>query len=290
MEYRTLGRTGRRLSVIGFGGILVVGHTQSDADHMVASAVERGVNYFDVAPSYGNGEAEEKLGPALAPFRKDVFLACKTRVRDAAGARLELERSLRRLRTDYVDLYQIHALMSMDEVEQVLGPGGALETLVQAQREGKARFLGFSAHLEEAALEMLRRYAFDSVLFPFNFAAYLRGGFGPRLVAAAQATNTGLLALKAMARTTWPEGTTEQTRTWRKCWYEPIDDEEMASLALRFTLSLPVTAAIPPAHRELWEIALRVAQDPRPLSPGEEARVRDLAAATVPLFPLATPR
>jgi hypothetical protein len=104
------------------------------------------------------------------------------------------------------------------------------------------------------------------------------------VVEAAQRAGAGLLALKGMARTVWPEGTNREQRPWRKCWYEPITDEELAGLALRFTLSLPVTAAIPPGHQELWELALRVAQDPQPLTPEEEQRVRALAMQTAPLF------
>src|SRR5512141_1251226 len=98
------------LSILGFGGILVMGHTQTEAGEMVAEAVDRGLNYFDVAPSYGGGEAEEKLGPALAPHRQKVFLACKTGERLAPGVRRELERSLKRMKTDHFDLYQLHAV------------------------------------------------------------------------------------------------------------------------------------------------------------------------------------
>src|SRR6266540_428618 len=249
MQYRILGRTGVRLSVIGYGGILCTQVEQAQADRHVASAVERGVTYFDVAPSYGNGEAEEKLGPALAPFRKDVFLACKTQKRDAAGAQEELEQSLRRMRTDHFDLYQLHAMTKMEDVDTVLGPGGAMETFQRAREQGKVHHLGFSAHSAEAAVALLDRFPFDSVLFPFNFAAYLEGNFGPQVVAAAQRHGAGLLALKGMARTKWPEGTTREQRRWQKAWYEPIDEERFASLALRFTLSLPVTAAIPPGHQ-----------------------------------------
>ena len=284
MQYRELGRTGRRLSVIGFGGILVVGLPQAEANRLVASAVERGVNYFYVAPSYGNGEAEEKLGPALEPFREDVFLACKTGKRDAAGAQAELEQSLRRMRTDHFDLYQLHAMTEMAEVEQVFAPGGAMEVLLRARDQGKARHIGFSAHSAETAAALLRRFAFESVLMPFNFAAYLNGNFGPQVVEVARRSGTGLLALKGMARTRWPESLKREDRPWPKCWYEPIADEETASLALRFTLGIPVTAAIPPGHSELWEMAYRVAQDPKPLTPEEERRLRELAARTEPLF------
>ena len=284
MQYRTLGRTGAQLSVIGFGGIVVNGGSQADADRLVARAVERGVTYFDVAPSYGNGESEETLGPALEPHRGGAFLACKTNKRDAAAAQAELDQSLRRLRTDHLDLYQLHAMTTMAEVEQVFAPGGAMEVLTRAREAGKTRFLGFSAHSAEAAVALLDRFPFDSVLFPFNFAAYLEGGFGPQVVAAAERHGAGLLALKGMARTKWPEGLAREQRAWPKAWYEPIADRELAGLALRFTLGLPITAAVPPGHAELWEIAYEVASDPRPLSPAEEARLRELARGTDPLF------
>lgn len=284
MQYRELGRTGAQLSVIGFGGIIVNGLEQGEANRVVASAVERGVTYFDVAPSYGNGEAEQKLGPALEPHRDGVFLACKTNIRDAAGAQAELEQSLRRMRTDHFDLYQLHAMTSLADVERVFAPGGAMEVLLRAREQGQTRFLGFSAHSVEAAIALLDRFAFDSVLFPFNFASYNAGDFGPQVIAAAQRAGAGLLALKGMARTKWPEGTSREERSWHKCWYEPITDPELAELALRFTLGLPITAAVPPGHAELWEIAYRVAAAPRPLSESELARVREIAGVTEPLF------
>ena len=126
------------LSVIGFGGIVVMGMEQAEANRTVADAVARGINYFDVAPSYGNGEAEEKLGPALAPHRKNVFLACKCERRDAEGARQQLEQSLKRLRTDYFDLYQFHAVAGMKDVDQILAPGGAGKLLLKARQEETA--------------------------------------------------------------------------------------------------------------------------------------------------------
>src|SRR4030042_7069741 len=105
---------------------------------------------FGLAPSYGN--AEDRMGPALAPFRKNVFLACKTLKRDKAGAAAELNQSLQKLQTDHFDLYQLHALSKTEEVEQALGPGGPLETFLEAKKEAKNRFVGFSAHSAEAAL------------------------------------------------------------------------------------------------------------------------------------------
>lgn len=285
MEYRVLGRTGARLSVIGFGGILNCGSSQDEANKLVASAVDRGVTYFDVAPSYCDGQAEERLGPALEPHRERVFLACKTNKRDAASAQEELDRSLRRLHTDHVDLYQLHAMTELADVDRVFAPGGAMEVLLRAREQGKTRFVGFSAHSAETAVALLERFPFDSVLFPFNFVAYLNGNFGPQVVEAAQRRGAGLLALKGMARMKWPDdGVPREQRRWPKAWYEPLDDPAKAELALRFALGLPITAAIPPGHVELFDIALRVAGDPRPLDEAEQARLRELAGDAEPLF------
>ena len=147
---RTLGRTGEKLSIIGFGGIVVMNEEAEAAKNIVAEAVDRGVNYFDVAPSYGN--AQERLGPALEPYRNKSFLACKTDGRMKDDSRAQLEESLRLLKTDHVDLYQFHALTKMTELDKVLGPGGAMETMEAAKKEGKIRFIGFTVHSAETAL------------------------------------------------------------------------------------------------------------------------------------------
>ena len=108
------GRHNEELSIIGFGGITVTEVTLKEATSFVAEAVDRGINYFDVAPTYGN--AQERLGPALEPYRQRCFLACKTTQRDAAGSAKELEQSLKMLQTDHVDLYQFHALTKLPGV------------------------------------------------------------------------------------------------------------------------------------------------------------------------------
>ena len=279
MQRRALGKTGEELSLIGMGGIVVSEIPQPEADRMVAEAVDHGVNYFDVAPTYGN--AQERLGPALQPYRKQVFLACKTAERDKAGARRELEASLRLLRTDHVDLYQHHGLTSKEEVEQAFGPGGAMETFQAARQEGKARFLGFSAHSVEAAEEALKRFPFDSVLFPFNFVCW-HHGFGPQVLEAARARQAGRLALKALARTNWPK---EGKRKWSKCWYQPFDQWAEVELALRFTLSQDITAAIPPGEPELFRMAMGVAEQFHPLSIEEQGQLRQMAMGLEPIFP-----
>ncbi len=272
------------LSIIGFGGIVVVGLEQSAANRTVAESVARGVNYFDVAPSYGNGEAEEKLGVALEPHRKNVFLACKTQRRDADGAREELERSLKRLRTDHFDLYQHHAVTRIEDVERLFAPGGAHETFVKAREQGKVRYLGFSAHSVEAALAMLDRFSFDSVLFPINFVCFGQGNFGPQVIARAKEKGAARLALKALAYTRWPKGTDRRKTAHPKTWYEPVTDRRLAEQALRFTLSEDVTAAIPPGDEKIYQMALDLAAGFKPLSTREREHLLARTKGVEPIF------
>ena len=276
-------KDGIDLSVIGLGGIVLVGMSQSEANNVVAEAFERGVNYFDVAPSYGNGEAQEKLGPALAPFRKSVFLACKTMARDARGAEAELARSLQTLKTDFFDLYQFHAVTHVEEVERIFAVGGAMETVIKARDNGKISYIGFSAHSETAAIAMIDRFHFDSILFPFNMICYARGSFGPVVMERAKKEGVARLALKMLARCPWPEGS---EKNYPKAWYQPIDDPEEARKAVRFTLSEDVTAAIPPGDLYHFRLAVRLAADFHPLTLEERAEILKETGGITPLFPL----
>jgi predicted aldo/keto reductase-like oxidoreductase len=270
-----------RLSTIAFGGIVVMGMDRKDADREVAASIDAGINYFDVAPSYGKGEAEEKLGPALKPYRKNVFLACKTQMRDARGAREELDRSLQRLYTDHFDLYQFHAVGSMDDVEKILAPGGAAETFVKARQEGKVRYLGLSAHNAEAAIAMMERMKLDSILFPVNFVLFAQGNFGPQILAKAKEKGMARLALKALAYTPWVKG---EKRTSPKCWYRPITDPELAAKALRFTLSQEITAAVPPGDERCYRMALDIAADFKPMPKAEQEALLASSKGVAPLF------
>jgi len=155
------------------------------------------VNCFDVAPTCG--DAEQRLGPALEPFRSEVFPACKTAERDRTGPERELNQSLKNLRTDHLDLYQMHSLETKEDVDQAFGPGGAIEAFVRAKKEGKTRFLGFSAHSVEAALAAMGLFDFDTVLLPINSGCWFKGNFGPQVVEKAQGKGMGILALKAGA-------------------------------------------------------------------------------------------
>jgi predicted aldo/keto reductase-like oxidoreductase len=276
------GRTKQKLSIIGFGGMVVKDVSPKEAANFVAQAVDRGVNYFDVAPFYGN--AQRRLGPALKPYRHKCFLACKTLERDAAGAANELNQSLKLLQTDHFDLYQLHALTDVDEVEQAFGPGGAMETILKAKRDGKVRYIGFSAHSEEAAHAALDRFDFDSILFPLSFPTWFGANFGPSVYRRAKKKGMGIIALKAMAHQLWPRG---KKHRWKKTFYQPFDEIDKAALGLRFTLHLPVTAMFPPGHWELFQMALDLAQAGAltPLNSSERKIIKQIAKDSVPIFP-----
>jgi len=280
IEKRSLGKTGEMLSMIGFGGILVKDATPEAASALVKLAIDGGINYFDVAPSYG--DAEVKLGPALQPYRKSVFLACKTGERTKDGSRKELEQSLKNLRTDHFDLYQHHAVTTIKDVDIIHRSGGAMETFLEARKEGKVRFLGFSAHSVEAALAMMDRFEFDTILFPFNYATWYAGNFGPQVLARAREKKMGILALKSMAKGPWPEGADRSK--YSKCWYEPLISPEDIKMGLRFTLSHPITAAVPPGEAELFKIALSLKDDLKPLTETEIKTIKEKSATGVPLF------
>jgi len=281
---RRLGKTGVDLSIIALGGIVVMNAEQSHANGVVAEAYDHGINYFDVAPSYGN--AQTRLGPALEPYRSRCFLACKTAQRTKDGSAKELEESLRLLRTDHVDLYQFHGVTTQEDVEKIFGANGAMETFQAARKAGKVRFIGFSAHSVENALAMLDRYDFDTILFPINFVLFSQANFGPQVLAKARERGMGILALKSMAKTTWPEAE-KKSHPNPKCWYRPTELPDEAALALRWTLSQPITAAVPPGEEAYFRRAMDVAQNFTPLEPEEEKTLLARARGVEPIFHLA---
>ena len=286
---RKLGKTGEELSIVGFAGIVLMGNSQSFANNIVAEAVDRGINYFDVAPSYGDAQA--RLGPALEPYRKNVFLACKEGSGREEGdftkdsAAKTLEESLRQLRTDHVDLYQFHALSKMSELEQIFGPDGAMEAFQAARKAGKLRFIGFSAHSVEVALAAMDRYNFDTILFPINFVLFSQANFGPQVIERAQHKGMGIMALKGMAKTPWPESM-RRDHPHDKCWYEPADFPHEAALGYRWTLSQPITAAIPPGDERYFRLGMEIGQKFVPVTDQEERKLMARAAGVNPIFRL----
>ncbi|HOK74582.1 MAG TPA: aldo/keto reductase [Bacteroidales bacterium] len=280
MEKRSLGRTGVMLSVIGFGGIIVRDVAPEEASAYVKMAIDAGVNHFDVAPSYGN--AELMLGPALEPYRKNVFLSCKTQKRTRDEARRELEQSLKNLRTDHFDLYQLHAVTTMSDVNTILGKGGALEAFLQAKSEGLIRFIGMSVHSEEAGMALMEAYDFDTIMYPLHISSWHAGTFGPQLLDMAHKKGMGIISLKSMAKGPWPQGADRSK--YPKCWYEPFTSEEDIRMGLRFALSHPITDLMTSGQGELFKIALGLRDKLTPLSPSEVEAIKLKGAAMEPLF------
>lgn len=279
IPHRKLGKTGMEVSAIAMGGIVVMNMTQKDADGMVRWAYDNGVTYFDVAPTYG--DAEERLGPALKGLRDKIFLACKTEKRDRQGAADALHQSLKRLQTDYFDLYQLHALKTLDDVEKAFAPDGAMAAFLKAREKGLIRFIGFSAHSEEAALAALERFPFDTVMFPINFVCLLKNGFGQKVISKAQEVRAGIIAIKGMAKT-YQSG----ERKIPKCWYEPVDGLGEGRLALNFTLSQPIAVMVPPGNEKLFQMAVQFAKHYRPPSNEELDTLKRIVQPLTPLFPL----
>ena len=266
MEYRTLGRTGIRVSAVSYGGIVSAGRYdgaeypqlgQEASDRFVSWAVDRGVDYFDVAPAYG--DAEEQLGRSLEPYRSRVYLACKTEKRDRASAQEDLARSLKRLRTDHFDVYQLHAVSSMEDVERAFAPGGVMELMRDAKEKGIATHIGFTAHSEDAALKMLELYDFETVLFPLNWFMHMEHGMGARLVRAAKEKGVGLLAMKAFIERRWDSDAERRASATPKSWCRPIDadgDRELLLAALKYVVRLGVDTIVPPGNFDHFRFAV----------------------------------
>ncbi len=272
------------LSVVGLGGITLNDLPDEQCDRLVRKALDRGVNWVDSSPRYGN--SEPRLGRAIEPVRERLFVACKTQKRTYAEAKQQLDASLKRLRTDRIDLYQLHALKDMaDDVDVAFGNNGALKLLIEARKAGKVRFLGFSAHSVPAALAAMERFEFDSVMFPVNFGCWIQGNFGPQVVAEARRRNLAVLALKTLCKQRWKRWNSPR-RKRIGLWYEPVTQPDEADLAFRFTLSQPITAMLPPGKPDFLEQAIKLGLTYRPLpdrGPDVET-LRRLAGDVNPLF------
>jgi predicted aldo/keto reductase-like oxidoreductase len=279
---RQLGRTGQKLSVVGFPGLALIHYDQEKGTAAIHDAFERGVNYFDVAPAYGNGECQTKLGIGLQGLdRSKYFLACKTKKRDREGARLELEESLKLLKTDHFDLYQLHHLVRPAEVKQALGPDGAMEAILKAREQGKIRWIGFSAHTTKGAMEAMKGFKFDTVMFPINFVEYYTRNFGKEVLALAHEQGAAVLAIKPLSWGTWPKDT-KKTREW---WYRSVEELKDIELAMRFSLSQPgVVAGIPPSFLDLLDRTIEAAKAFKPLDEAAIEQLKQMAANRDSLF------
>jgi predicted aldo/keto reductase-like oxidoreductase len=192
VRYKQFGQTGFEASIVGIGGIPVQRVGQDVVDEIIRAAAEKGVNFIDTARGYT--DSEEKFGNALQGVRDRFFIASKTPARDAAGARQDLERSLDKLRLEYIDLYQLHNVSTLEALEQALAPGGALEALEEAQRQGLIRHLGVTSHNADVLLQAVETDRFATVQAPVNA---VEKQFLPVLKAAKE-RNMGTIAMKPL--------------------------------------------------------------------------------------------
>lgn len=264
MEQRRLGRTGHQSSVVTFGTAGIGKVDQATADLAIQRVLDHGVNHFDVAPRYG--EAEVRLKPWMSGIRGRIFLGCKTgqRTRDAATA--ELHRSLERLGTDRLDLYQLHAVGKLHELDECTANGGALETLIQARETGITRWLGITGHTHDAPrthLEALRRFDFDTVMFPLNFVLWSNPQYrrdAEALLDYCRIKDVGVHIIKTVAKDPW--GDRPKTHT---TWYEPFTDQATIDRAVAFVLSQPIATLTSVGDVTVLPKVLSAAERFRPL-------------------------
>jgi len=267
MEKRRLGKTGQMSTVLAVGGAAVGSVAQAEADRGMSLAMEHGINHIDVAPSYG--EAELRIGPWMTRHRKDFFLGCKTQARDKTPTWESIRRSLDRLKTDHFDLFQFHGVDDVETLDKILGPGGALEAVLEAKQQGLVRFIGITGHRPQVYVEALKRFDFDTVLFPLSrvHAAHFDkdNDFRP-LLEAAKRKDVGLLAIKAISKRNWPAGDHAY-----HTWYEPFDTQKDIDRSLWYTLSQGVTTCPMSSDLKLWPLLIDAAERYRPMDAEEQS-------------------
>jgi len=193
MEYTLLGKTGMKVSRVGFGGIPVQQLSQTAADEIIDKSIQVGVNFFDTARGYT--VSENLIGNALKSKRDKVFLATKSMVRDKEGMMKDVEISLANLKTDYIDLYQLHNIGSIDELDKAIGSGGAYEALLKLKDEGVVKHIGITSHKEQVIEKALETDLFETIQFPFNVVEKQ----GEKVFKLAFERNIGTIAMKPMA-------------------------------------------------------------------------------------------
>jgi len=281
MEKRRLGRTGHMSSIITFGGFAVGWVSQKESDTAIETALEAGINTVDVAPSYGGAEA--RLGSYFERHGNSFFLNCKSTARTKKGAWESLKQSLETLHVDHCDLFEFHGLKSTD-LDSVLGPDGALEAALEAKKQGMVRFVGITGHHPVFFNEAIKRYNFDTVMFPLNrvHAAHFNDWNDWRpLLKTARQKDMGVFAIKSVAKRVWPGG--EEAGHKYNTWYEPFDEAEDIEKSLRYALSQDITSAVLPGELKLWPMIFEAAERFKPMTQKEQRQVIDEVAQYPPL-------
>jgi aryl-alcohol dehydrogenase-like predicted oxidoreductase len=249
---RVLGKTGLEVSCLGLGGesLIKIKNKHDEAIELIQTAYQMGINYFDTAATYDNSEV--RVGEALEKVRKNVIIASKTDERTKEGAWAQLEQSLKNLRTDYLDIWQIHHIDTYKEVEAVLGPDGAYSALVEAKKQGLVRYLGITGHYDPAPLvDALKRVKFDTILLAMNAADVHKRSFIKRVLPEATGRDMGIIAMKVCCRGRI---------------FDPTHLNNMKD-ALEYVLTLPIATAIV-GHDNIKQLAenVMIAQNFKPLN------------------------
>lgn len=284
IERIPFGSTGHASTRVLFGAAALGSMRQERADAVLEQVLAAGVNHIDVAASYG--DAELRLAPFLRQHRAGFFVATKTGQRTAAGARDELHRSLERLGVDRVDLIQLHNLVDEAEWATALGPGGALEALVEARNEGLVRFIGVTGHGTQAPamhLRSLERFPFDSVLAPYNCSMMAQPEYArdfERLYRTCRERGVAVQTIKSVARRRWRPDDADKHFSW----YMPIKDRDAIRRAVHYVLARPGLFLNSSSDASLLPTILAAAGLPLDPTTGEEM-ARDVAALGIePLF------
>lgn len=269
MQTRRFGRTGHFSTVAIFGGAALWDTTQDVADRALEQIINAGVNHIDVAPSYG--KAEVLIGPWMPRERQRFFLGCKTLERTQQGAWEELQRSLEKLKTDHFDLYQIHAITQMEQLDEALRPGGVLDAMLDARAQGLTKFIGITGHGNDSPavfLEALRRFDFDSILFPINFVQFADEKYRrdtQTLLQECRQRDVGTMIIKAIGKGVWREANRTATT-----WYVPFVERAQISSAINFVLSQDVTGICTAGDVDLLQPQLEACENFQPLSEREQ--------------------
>jgi aryl-alcohol dehydrogenase-like predicted oxidoreductase len=283
IETSPFGKTGHQSTRILFGAAALGGMKQDKADRVLEVLLEYGINHLDTAASYG--ESELRIGPWMREHRKRFFLATKTGDRSYQGARDSLHRSLERLRVDQLDLIQMHNLAAENEWTTALGAGGALEALVEARAQGLVRFIGVTGHGSQIAAmhrRSLERFAFDSVLFPYNFTMLNIPQYAADVDALLKLCGERGVAtqtIKSVARRRWQNGDGPKFS-----WYEPLRDRDAIRRGVHFVLSRPGLFLNSSSDATILRDLLDAASE-KPTAPARAEMEADVARyAMQPLF------
>jgi predicted aldo/keto reductase-like oxidoreductase len=252
METRSFGKTGLKCSLLGFGGFHLLEIDQQEASKLLNSYLDAGGSYVETAASYGDGESERKVGLAISHRRSEYMLVSKSNRRDKASFLYELNRSLKNLRTDHLDVILMHGVANRDELDQILAPGGAMEGFIEAREQGKVNFVGLSMHGQsDILIEALQRYQFDAVMATINY--YDRFNFPEienKLIPLANEQGCAIILMK-------PVG---DGLLWRS-----------APVAFRYAFSQPVSVVVAGMNtREMLELDLKLAEEFKPMSEAEK--------------------